>query len=238
MNQSHEPVKHGIAKFDGVPGGEDYIKFRTKLELRNGPLKCSMHSLISASMMKPCILHSLFSHLQTLSSSVWNSGSSQDTSKLKLSSIVTNFSVAHEFSYALASLIIVTLYKVATPRWEKLKNEELGQVLGPSDIGATFNKQLIGIKHILDAWFNQAEKDTSQCGASYGWLQYLYGAILAKDGDNDTAISWLLKSVSLYPWNWGAWLELSNLIRNVRHLNLFVSPGTTRAGALPHERHT
>lgn len=30
-----------------------------------------------------------------------------------------------------------------------------------------------------------------------------YGAILAKDGDNDTAISWLLKSVSLYPLELG-----------------------------------
>ena len=37
---------------------------------------------------------------------------------------------------------------------------------------------------------------------------------MAKDRSYDLAIEWLLKSVLVYPWNWGAWLELSCLIRD------------------------
>ncbi|KFZ11131.1 hypothetical protein V502_07735 [Pseudogymnoascus sp. VKM F-4520 (FW-2644)] len=98
---------------------------------------------------------------------------------------------------------------------EKEKTEELGHILGPSDTGAIINKQLAPLKRMLETWFNQeAENRRSQ-----GWLEYLYGLVLAKDRSHDLAIEWLLKSVFLYPWNWGAWLELSCLIRDGQHLN-------------------
>lgn len=47
-----------------------------------------------------------------------------------------------------------------------------------------------------------------------------YGLVLAKDRSDDLAIEWLLKSVLLYPWNWGAWLELSCLIHDGQHVRL------------------
>lgn len=45
-----------------------------------------------------------------------------------------------------------------------------------------------------------------------------YGQILAEEKLNDMAVDWLLKSVSIYPWNWSAWLELSLLVRNVQQV--------------------
>lgn len=39
-----------------------------------------------------------------------------------------------------------------------------------------------------------------------------YGAVLAKRKNEEEAIRWLLRSVNLYPWHWGAWEELSALI--------------------------
>lgn len=102
---------------------------------------------------------------------------------------------------------------------EKLKTEELGQILGISDVGTIVNKQLVPIKRALEVWFNNAQPDNSQQHeTSHGWLEYLYGLISARDGNNDLAIHWLLRGVSLNPWNWGAWEELSDLIRDVRHL--------------------
>lgn len=55
-----------------------------------------------------------------------------------------------------------------------------------------------------------------------------YGVVLAKDRSHDLAIEWLLKSVFLYPWNWGAWLELSCLIRDVQHVRLQNSSTVTQ----------
>ncbi|KAK0111589.1 Anaphase-promoting complex subunit 23 [Cadophora gregata] len=100
---------------------------------------------------------------------------------------------------------------------EKEKMEEVGQVLGPSDTGAIVNKQLAPIRKMLATWFNEAQQKSPKHGRSQGWLEYLYGLALAKDKNHDLAISWLLKSVSLYPWNWGAWQELTSLIRDGEH---------------------
>lgn len=35
---------------------------------------------------------------------------------------------------------------------EKVKTEQLGHILGPSDTGALINTQLVPLKHVLDAW--------------------------------------------------------------------------------------
>ncbi|KFY99892.1 hypothetical protein V498_00459 [Pseudogymnoascus sp. VKM F-4517 (FW-2822)] len=98
---------------------------------------------------------------------------------------------------------------------EKEKTEEMGHILGPSDTGAVINKQLAPLKRMLEIWFDQ-EPENRQ---SQGWLEYLYGLVLAKDRSHYLAIEWFMKSVLLYPWNWGAWLELSCLIRDGQHLN-------------------
>ncbi|KFY45953.1 hypothetical protein V495_02721 [Pseudogymnoascus sp. VKM F-4514 (FW-929)] len=98
---------------------------------------------------------------------------------------------------------------------EKEKTEELGPILGPSDTGAIINKQLAPLKRMLESWFDQKPENRR----SQGWLEYLYGLVLAKDRSHGRAIEWLLKSILLYPWNWGAWLELSSLIRDGQHLN-------------------
>lgn len=42
---------------------------------------------------------------------------------------------------------------------------------------------------------------------------------LAKDQIHDLAKVWLLKSVSINPWNWGAWQELCSLVRDARDLD-------------------
>lgn len=58
---------------------------------------------------------------------------------------------------------------------EKLKTEELGQILGISDVGTIVNKQLVPIKRALEVWFNNAQPDNSQQHeTSHGWLEYLF----------------------------------------------------------------
>ncbi|KAI0817927.1 anaphase promoting complex subunit 8 [Xylaria sp. FL0064] len=97
---------------------------------------------------------------------------------------------------------------------EKQKAEDASQILGPSDTGAVTNKQLLKIRSILEKWFTERKERSSQ-----GWLEYLYGMVLAKDQNHELAKLWLLKSVSINPWNWGAWQELCCLIRDARDLD-------------------
>ncbi|GAB0143983.1 hypothetical protein EsHS_00004480 [Epichloe bromicola] len=85
---------------------------------------------------------------------------------------------------------------------EKLKTEELGQILGISDVGTIVNKQLVPIKRALESRLARIPIRID----------------FSERRNNDLAIHWLLRSVSLNPWNWGAWEELSDLIRAVRHL--------------------
>ena len=49
--------------------------------------------------------------------------------------------------------------------------------------------------------------------------------MLAKRKNEEEAIIWLIKSVNLYPWHWGAWLELSDLIANVEQVRFELFPG-------------
>lgn len=65
--------------------------------------------------------------------------------------------------------------------------------------------------------------DSHSPGRDYGINSAVlsrHGIVLAKERSHDLAIDWLLKSVLLYPWNWGAWLELSCLIRDVKHVRI------------------
>ncbi|KAL8831251.1 MAG: hypothetical protein Q9191_000971 [Dirinaria sp. TL-2023a] len=100
---------------------------------------------------------------------------------------------------------------------EKRKNEESEMILGPADGGSIINKELVGLGRHLEGWF--ADREAKGLSASnQGWLEYLYGLILAKGKTEDDAKKWLVNSVHRYPFNWGAWLELSELLDSAEDL--------------------
>jgi anaphase-promoting complex subunit 8 len=94
---------------------------------------------------------------------------------------------------------------------EKRRDEDSEMILGPADGGVTLNRELPDLISLLDSWLGEQEAEGSNGG---GWLEYLYGILLAKNKSEDAAKEWFLKSVHLYPFNWGAWQELSNLQNN------------------------
>ncbi|KAL8788759.1 MAG: hypothetical protein Q9195_007166 [Heterodermia aff. obscurata] len=100
---------------------------------------------------------------------------------------------------------------------EKRKDEESEMILGPADGGSTVNKELIGLGRSLEGWFADREAKGLSHG-NQGWLEYLYGVVLAKGKMEDAAKMWLLASVRLYPYNWGAWLELGALFGKFEEL--------------------
>lgn len=101
---------------------------------------------------------------------------------------------------------------------EKRKNEESEMILGPADGGTTVNKELVGITRSLEGWFADREAN-GLSGTNQGWLEYLYGIVLAKGKTEEDARRWFVRSVHLYPFNWGAWLELSELLNNVEEVS-------------------
>jgi anaphase-promoting complex subunit 8 len=94
---------------------------------------------------------------------------------------------------------------------EKRRDEDSEMILGPADGGVTLNRELPDLIGLLDSWLGEQESEGSNGG---GWLEYLYGILLAKNKSEEAAKEWFLKSVHLYPFNWGAWQELSNLLNN------------------------
>ena len=97
---------------------------------------------------------------------------------------------------------------------EKRKDEDAEMVLGPADKGATQNKQLLEITQILEAYFrSRTEKHTSD-----GWLEYLYGIVLSRQKIEDEAKKWIIRSIQLFPYHWGAWLELNDLLKSKEDL--------------------
>lgn len=100
---------------------------------------------------------------------------------------------------------------------EKRKDEDGEMILGPADGGTTVNKELVGITAALQGWF--AERAAKGLEASnQGWLEYLYGIVLAKCKTETEAKRWLVRSVHLCPFNWGTWLELSELLNSVEEV--------------------
>ncbi|KAI9707784.1 MAG: Anaphase-promoting complex subunit 23 [Candelina mexicana] len=136
---------------------------------------------------------------------------------------------------------------------EKRKDEESEMILGPADGGSTVNRELVGIGRALEGWFAE-RSNTSDQGANdghgQGWLEYLYGVVLAKGKNEEEAKRWLMKSIHHQPYHWGAWLELSELIGGVEELNnisatlhqnlmtwiflLYTSQELYQAGEAPH----
>ncbi|CAI6297434.1 unnamed protein product [Periconia digitata] len=99
---------------------------------------------------------------------------------------------------------------------EKRMNEDSKMLLGPEDGGVTPNQELPGICATLEEWFTNLPQTGRQ---SQGWLEYLYGIVLAKSKNEKLAIEYLIQSVNLYEYNWGAWQELIGLLGTVEELN-------------------
>jgi len=103
---------------------------------------------------------------------------------------------------------------------EKRKDEDGEMILGPADGGTTVNKELVGITAGLQGWFAERAAKGLE-GSNQGWLEYLFGIVLAKGKTETEAKKWLIRSVHLYPFNWGAWLEFSELLNNVDEVSSF-----------------
>lgn len=104
---------------------------------------------------------------------------------------------------------------------EKRKDEDSEMILGPADGGRTVNKELVGLARTLEGWFaDRAAKGLE--GGNQGWLEYLYGIVLAKGKNEEDSKSWLIRSVHLCPFNWGTWLELSELLNRFEDLQKIV----------------
>jgi anaphase-promoting complex subunit 8 len=97
---------------------------------------------------------------------------------------------------------------------EKRKDEESEMILGPADKGSVTNKELPDLARLLESYFSLREGQHGD-----GWLEYLYGVVLAKGKSEEQAKQWLIKSVHIFPYNWGAWLELNELIGSVEELH-------------------
>ena len=101
---------------------------------------------------------------------------------------------------------------------EKRKDEDSEMILGPADSGSIVNKELVGLARSLEGWFaDRAAKGLEN--RNQGWLEYLYAIVLAKGKTEDDAKQWFLRSVHLAPFNWGAWLEMSELLNNVEDVS-------------------
>ena len=100
---------------------------------------------------------------------------------------------------------------------EKRRTEDSEMVLGPQDGGFTVNNELVGLARLLSGWFSDRAAKGLE-GSNQGWLEYLYGMILAKSKIEEEAKKWLIKSVHLASFNWASWLELGDLVENVDDL--------------------
>ena len=103
---------------------------------------------------------------------------------------------------------------------ERRMNEDSEMILGPQDGGVMLNKELPGISAVLEQWFSALPTSGRQ---SQGWLEYLYGIVLAKGKNEKLATDYLLQSVQQYPFNWGAWEELTSLLGTNEEVRATVS---------------
>lgn len=90
---------------------------------------------------------------------------------------------------------------------ERRANEDSEVILGPRD-GSIINKELQGVSEILEEWFASLPSSGRQ---PQGWLEYLYGVVLAKGKNEKLAKDYIIQSVHQYAYNWAAWQELNNL---------------------------
>ncbi|CAO2647137.1 Nn.00g080590.m01.CDS01 [Neocucurbitaria sp. VM-36] len=103
---------------------------------------------------------------------------------------------------------------------EKRMNEDSEMILGPQDGAVTMNKELPGVSAVLEEWFKNLPGSGRQ---PQGWLEYLYGIVLAKGKNEKLAMDYLIKSVHQYTYNWAAWQELQGLLSTIEELNQLVT---------------
>ncbi|KAF2685246.1 TPR-like protein [Lentithecium fluviatile CBS 122367] len=103
---------------------------------------------------------------------------------------------------------------------EKRMNEDSKMILGPEDGGVTVNQELPGICAILETWFTNLPASGRQ---PQGWLEYLYGVVLAKGKNETLAMDYFIRSVHRCTFNWGAWQELIGLLGTAEELNQIIS---------------
>jgi anaphase-promoting complex subunit 8 len=107
---------------------------------------------------------------------------------------------------------------------EKRKEEETEMVLGPADGGQTVNKELPALARGLESYFIARDLADPEIKQSQGWLEFLYGVVLARSKQEQLAQKWLLRAVRFNPYHWGAWEELAALLSSVDDLNAHLSP--------------
>jgi anaphase-promoting complex subunit 8 len=91
---------------------------------------------------------------------------------------------------------------------ERRVNEDSEVILGPRD-GGVVNGELQGISVVLEEWFSNLPSSGRQ---PQGWLEYLYGIVLAKGKNESLAKDYFIRSVTYYTFNWAAWQELASLL--------------------------
>lgn len=101
---------------------------------------------------------------------------------------------------------------------EKKRDEDTEMVMGPQDLGSTVNKQLLAAGRFLELWFAEHTTEDGDIVGSQGFLEYLYGMVMAKEKNETVAMDFFVRSVHLFPMNWGCWLEMTNLISRVEHV--------------------
>lgn len=112
---------------------------------------------------------------------------------------------------------------------EKRKDEESEMILGPADGGQTSNRELAPLSRGLEDYFRVRDAADPQLTRTQGWLEYLYGLILARSKQDKLAEEWLIRAVRINPYHWGAWEELSNLLSSADDLTTQLS-----SSLLPH----
>ena len=103
---------------------------------------------------------------------------------------------------------------------EKRRDEDSEMALGPNDNGSTVNRELVSISRSLESWFAGREKK-GQSATNQGWLEYLYGIVSVRGKTIEDAKQWLLKSISIFQYNWGAWIELSELMGSIEEVSTY-----------------
>ncbi|KAK9365266.1 anaphase promoting complex subunit 8 [Lipomyces kononenkoae] len=96
---------------------------------------------------------------------------------------------------------------------EKKKEEQSEVILGPLDGDSTPNKELAVIIGELEQYFRDSDLSRHD-----PFLLYLYGIVLIKHKCERAAVEPLIRSVKIYPYNWGAWLELLACVSTIDQL--------------------
>ncbi|KAK9471955.1 anaphase promoting complex subunit 8 [Dipodascopsis tothii] len=94
---------------------------------------------------------------------------------------------------------------------EKKREEQSEVILGPLDGEPTANKQIVTIVGELEQYLRSTT-------AQDPFLLYLYGIVLRKHKCEKQALEALLRSVNLFPYNWGAWQEIISSVATIDRL--------------------